>query len=207
MKSGFNESGSSTVFVQQGRDLLKIANKRRTLFVPLRRIWGTQDRRWVHRRHHVRRQIGWNQVSSVAANLELSSQQRLRGACSETDKNFRPDNFQFRIEPRAACLDFRMARFLMDASLAPLRSRPLKVLHDIRHVDFGAIKSRIAESILKNLPRRPDEGASQFVFLITGLLAYEHNPSLGWTFAKHSLRRVLPQIAAPASTCRILQTP
>ena len=90
-------------------------------------------------RHDVRREIGANQFPAIPGHPEILAQQSLRRTGPKADENLRLHNFQLRIEPRTARFDFRMARLLVNAPLAALRSFPLEVLHNIRDVYLRAV--------------------------------------------------------------------
>src|SRR6202011_2000723 len=102
----------------------------------------------------------------------------LRGSRAQADEDLRSDHPQFGIKPRAARLDFRIARLLMNAPLAPFGRRPLEMFHQIRYVYFCAVDASLSQRLIQESSRWPDKGMSRPVLLISGLLSDEHDLSL-----------------------------
>src|SRR5206468_2423378 len=155
-----------------------------------------QDGRWMRRGHHVGSEIGRNQFPAIPGHSEILAEQPLGRTGAEADENLRLHNFQLRIEPGTARFDFRMTRLLMNAPLAALRSFPFEVLHHIRDVYLGAVDSHLDENFVQKPPRGSDKRMPLPVFVIAGLLPHKHDQSLGRSFSKNRLSRVLPQITA-----------
>ena len=137
-----------------------------------------------------------NQFPAIPGHPEILAKQSLRRTGTKADENLRLHNFQLRIQPGAARFNFRMARFLVNAPLAALRSFPLEMLHNIRDVYLGAVDPHLDQNFVQKPPRGPDKRMSLPVFVIAGLLPHKHDQSLGRPLSKDGLSRVLPQIAA-----------
>jgi hypothetical protein len=115
---------------------------------------------------------------ALSCDAELFSQQGLSSGGAETHQNSRLHNEKFSGKPRATCVNLRSARLLMDASLAALSRRPLKIFHDIRDVDLGDLfKPRRA--LHPEVSRRSDKWLPHTIFLISRLFAYEHDCGFG----------------------------
>ena len=80
----------------------------------------------------------------------------------------------------------------MDSPLSTFIGRPLEVLYDICYVDFVAVDSCQAQSLIQYFSRRSYERAAGQIFLIPGLFAHEHNRRFRRPVAKHGLRRRFP---------------
>jgi len=157
---------------EQARDLFQILNESSHLGTPGFIVLGSKDRGRMHGGHHVRRQQGYNHLSALAGDTKMSSQQALRGARAQTYQNLGLDRIKLRIQPGAACLDFGIARLLMNASFPALGRRPLEVLDHIRDVDFGALDARLGKRLVKNSSCGTDERVPLSIFLITRLLSH-----------------------------------
>ena len=66
------------------------------------------------------------------------------------------------------------------------------------NVDLLAVDAGLDQGTIEHLPRRSDERLSGEIFLVAGLLADQHNSRVRRTFAKHGLRRILPERAGAA---------
>ena len=92
-----------------------------------------------------------------------------------------------RLEPRPACLDFRHSRLLVNA---PLAARlPLEVLDRVRHVHIAARNAGLLECLVQQCAGGADKGRSLPIFLVTRLLADEHDVRGARARAEHNLRR------------------
>src|SRR5579863_453936 len=143
---------------------------------------------------HVGSERGFEALSALSANAEGSSEQRLRCCCPQADKNFRLYHPQFGVEPRTAGLNLRVARLFVNAPLAAFRWCPLEMLDHIRYVHFSAVDSSLLQRLIQELAGRTNKGMASPVFLITGLLAHEHDLCPCGPFAEHGLCSVLPEV-------------
>src|SRR5436190_902827 len=129
--------------------------------------------------------------------LELPSEQCLRGGGAEANDRARLDQLDFCLEPRSTRRDFTGIRFLVDA---PLSSRlPLEVFHDVRHVDGTAIDASLLQRAVEQLPGWTDERTTSEIFGVARLLADQHQLGPARTLAEDGLRGVLPEITRPAA--------
>ncbi len=188
------------------RHFLQIASEIFSLLFARLWIGRAQDRSRMRCGHHMRREITFHHGSTISSHAKIFSQQRLRGACAKANQNLRLNNLQLRVQPRTARLNFRMARLLMNASLATLRGNPLEVLHHIGDVDFGPIDADLRQHFVEQPSCRTDERMSRFVFAISGLLSDKHYASSGRAFSEHSLRPEFPKITRFTRTGGALQT-
>src|SRR5579862_4272004 len=129
----------------------------------------------MHGRDDVRSHGRLDQLPALTGHADIPSQQRLCGGRTQADKNLRTHESELGVEPRAASLNFRVSRFLVNAALATLGERPFEMLYDIGDVNLVSVDARFMQSFVKNFPRWTDERMSGSVFLISGLLANEHN--------------------------------
>ena len=76
-------------------------------------------------------QGGRNKASALASNAEFFSQESLRSGSSQADDHLRAANGNFRVQPRTASRDFRVARLLVDAPPPPLVVSPVEMLYHV----------------------------------------------------------------------------
>ena len=138
----------------------------------------------MHRRNHVRRQFGLRKFASLAANAEISSEQGLRRGGPKTNQNFWFHESDLGVQPGSTCVDFRCARFFVNATFAPFISHPLKVLNYIRDVDFASLDACLSQRAIEEQPRRTDKGPTCEIFSISRLLANEHHLGGGYAFTE-----------------------
>src|SRR5438309_770285 len=135
----------------------------------------------MHRRNHVRRQFRFRKFASLAANAEIFSEQGLRGGGPKTNQNLWFHECDLGVQPRSTCVDFRCARFFVNATFASFISHPLKVLNYIRDVDFASLDACLSQRAIEEQPRRTDKGPTCEIFSISRLFANEHH--LGGRYA------------------------
>ena len=100
------------------------------------------------------------------------------------------------LEPRAAGGELAHARRLMDPPLAALHE--LEMLHGVRDVDPLAVQADLGQRAVEDLTGRADERRALEVFLVSRLLAHEHDPRVGRAAAEDRLRGVAIELAAGA---------
>ena len=86
----------------------------------------------------------------------------------------------------------------MNAPFAAFGRRPLKVFDNVGDIDFGAIDAGLFQRMVEQLAGRPNKRAPVAIFLITGLLANQHDGSFGSSLPENGLGGVPPQIASMA---------
>src|SRR5207237_2396702 len=87
---------------------------------------------------------------------------------------------------------------LMDTALAALFM--LEMLHDVRHEDIAAVKIAFLQGAIQKATRGPDKRTADTIFLVAGLLAYQHDRRRRGPLTTDRLCRVNIQRAALA-TC------
>jgi hypothetical protein len=130
------------------------------------------------------------------------SEHRLRGSSTQTDDNEWLNDGDFRLEPRPACRDLGVVRFLVDTTLSLFPALPLEVLHYIRDVDLLALNARVIERSIKELSSGTYEGTPLDVFAVAGLFADEHDLSRSRPFAEDGLRANFPEMTRAAASGR-----
>src|SRR5437588_10083778 len=105
---------------------------------------------------------------------------------------------QLCVQPRTAGVNLRIARLLVNTSLASFGGRPLEVFYNSCDVNLSAVDACLNQSLIQQLSRRSDKRMPRKILLIAGLLAHEHDRSVGRTLAENCLCRVLPQVTSPA---------
>lgn len=93
----------------------------------------------------------------------------------------------------------------MNTTFAAAGCFPFEVLDDVGDINAVAVDSGFGERFVENVSCRPDEGMSETIFLISGLLAHEHDRGARGTFTEDGLRCVLPKIAGFAGFRFLLQ--
>ena len=101
-------------------------------------------------------------------------------------------------QPRPTGADLVALGLVVEAPLAGLVRLPLEVLHGVRDVDVVARDASARQRALEQPARGADERVAAPIFLVTRLLAHEHQRRVRRPFAEHGLRAALPQLAAPA---------
>src|SRR5204862_593699 len=93
-------------------------------------------------------------------------------------------------EPVVAGHHLGAVRSLVDATLAA--RLPLEVLHRIGQIDVLARDSRLCQRPVEFVTGGAHERLALPIFLVSGLLADEHDARGRWTGTEHDLRRVTP---------------
>ena len=145
---------------------------------------------------HVRCKRRFDELSSLPADPKIFSQQRLSSTRTQANEDFWFHTFEFSIEPRAASLNLRIARLLVNATLSAFRRSPFKVLYHIRDINFRAIDLCLGKRLIEQPAGWPNEWTTNSVLLVAGLFANQHDYSLRRAFAKNGLGRCFPQVAS-----------
>src|SRR5688500_1033942 len=150
----------------------------------------------MNRGDGLRAERAGQQLAALLHQLEPGPHDRLRGGGAETDDEGGLDGSELRLEPRAARLDLRRARLLVDA---PLPSRlPLEMLHRVGDIDLVARDAGVRERLVEHRAGGADKRLALPILLIARLLADEHHARGARAGAEHDLRGGLIQIAAAA---------
>src|SRR6185503_543503 len=147
-----------------------------------------------------RRHVRWNKPTPVTQDLEVLPENCLGGCRPHAYDDLGSHCFNLRIQPWPAGLNLRVARLLVDSPLAALVRSPVEMLHSVGHVHFGAVDSCCGESLVENSSRRANEGMAAKVFLVTGLLADQHDGGSLCSFSENGLRGMLVKVAALAGS-------
>jgi len=84
----------------------------------------------------------------------------------------------------------------VNAPLAAFGRGPLKMLHDVRDVNFVAVDTGLHKGLVEYFSRRANKRMAREIFLISRLFAYEQDRCLGRSFSEHCLRGIFPEIAS-----------
>src|SRR5579864_5647694 len=155
--------------------------------------------------HRIRSERRVYELPALATHAELSSQERLRRGRTQANKDLRSHNSQFGVEPRAASLNFGVARLFVNAPFAPFGRRPLEMFHHVRHVYFCSINASLDEGLIQEFPRRPNKRMTSPILLISRLLADEHDLSRRGSFTEDGLSSVPPEVTGLAACSRLPQ--
>src|SRR5215207_8618298 len=99
----------------------------------------------MHRRYHVRREVGLDGHAALLRHPELPAEQSLRRGRAEADEHLRLDRLELGLEPRAARGDLRPVRLCVNA---PLAARlPLEVLDDVRDERERTVDAGLFEAL------------------------------------------------------------
>ena len=155
-------------------------------------------------RGRIRGEFGINELSTLAVHAEVLPKQRPRRGSSEAHKHLRSHHSYLRFDPRPARLNLDASRFFVDPPFASFRRRPFKVFHHIGHIDFGTGDSGFLQCAIQQLAGRSNKWMPSAVFLVSWLLADQHDPCRRRAFSKNSLGGGLPKVAhlAPAAALR-----
>jgi hypothetical protein len=93
---------------------------------------------------------------------------------AQGDHDVRLHDGELVVEPPAAGVDLARVRLLVDAPLA-LRLE-LEMLHRIGDENLASVDAGIGERAVKDAARRPHEWLAGPIFLVTRLLAHQHQP-------------------------------
>src|ERR1700730_10302484 len=179
-------------------DNFKIVDECLHLEMPSVVVRRSQDGRGMYRCHDEGSERGIDELSALTHYAEGSSQQRLRGGRTQAPQNLRLYRPQFSVKPRTTGVDFRVARLFVNALLSPNCGDPLEMFHHIGQIHLRALEPDLFQSPVEKLSSRSHKKMPGAVFLISRLLADEHDLCLRRTFAKHGLRSCLPQVAGLA---------
>src|SRR5437879_359864 len=122
----------------------------------------------MHSPYYLRSQAGADPPSSLTGHAEIISEKRLGSGRTQAHENTRLHQANLRIEPGTARLNFGRARLLMDSPLPPFIWRPFEVLYDICDINFVAVDSRQAQSLIQYFSCRSYERPSAEIFLSPG---------------------------------------
>src|SRR5205085_2393688 len=140
--------------------------------------------------------LGIHELASTAEDTETTSQKRLRSGCSQANYHFGTNDFELSIEPRPTGIDFRCARFFMNATLAPRRAFPTEMLDGIGYVDVIAINTCLGQRLVEQAAGGSHEWLTLDVLAVAWLFSHEYNAGVAAPLAKHGLRRLCPKIAS-----------
>lgn len=82
----------------------------------------------------------------------------------------------------------------------------LKVLHRIGDVTRRTINSGFCKKAVQELSGGPDEGTSEEIFLVAGLLAHDHDLGIGRAFAENGSSRRLVEWAGLAASGQLAKS-
>ena len=134
--------------------------------------------------------------ATVASDADLRSEQRLCRRGSEQHDDVRLYRGELGLPPLRARPDLGRVGLLVETHLAG--GGPLEVLDRIGDVDAVAIDSRLVEHAVEELPGGPDEGMAVAILAVAGLLAHEHQASVGRALTEHRLGRPRVEFARRA---------
>src|ERR1041384_1517967 len=107
----------------------------------------------MNRSHHNRRKCRFNDLAALACDAELLSEQALSSGGSEADDDFGFDRVNLRFKPRAASIDLRWFRFLVNATLTA--GLPFEVFAPVCDISLAAIDARQFERLIEQSSCRP----------------------------------------------------
>src|SRR6185369_15740072 len=137
------------------RDFLQVQDELFELSASCRFIGCPQDRRRMDGCRDKRRQRRLDKFSAMLGDAKLRSEQSLRRGRSQADDDPRFDDGDFRVEPGTASSYFAGIGFFVNA---PLAARfPLKMLYDIRDVNFCTVDARFFQSAIEQLAGGADK--------------------------------------------------
>jgi hypothetical protein len=150
-------------------------------------------------------ELAWSQAglplhecAAVLRDPDCGAEQRLRGGGAEADDDVRVDEPQLLDEPRPARRDVAHVRRLMDAPLAGSGLAEPEVLDRVGAIGDGAIDARLVDGLHEQPAGRTDERLTLAVLLVARLFADQDHAGGRRPRGEHRLRRVLPELAAPA---------
>src|SRR5438105_9940678 len=145
----------------------------------------------------------WNGdfLAATLRDTKRLAEERLRRGRSETHDDLRLDELHLFVEPRAACADLAVVRFLVNPTLRFLAALPLEVLHRVGDIHGVAIDSGFLERGVQQAARGAHKGMPFLVFLSARLLADNHHAGARWALAEYGLCAHHPELA-PAAHAR-----
>jgi hypothetical protein len=155
--------------------------------------------------HDVGSKFGRNQFSPLSGDTKVLSEKGLSRTRPKAHQNLRLHNLKLCVEPWAACLNLGMSRLLMDTPPTTLGRQPFEMFDHVRNINFGAIDSHFNQNLIEQLSRGARKRVTLAVFLISGLLANEHDPRPRGPFPENRLRRIFPKITASTGCRRFLK--
>ena len=155
-----------------------------------------ENRRRVVRRDGLAAGVGGDPLAAVFRDAEMLPDQRLGGRRAETDDRVGLDKFDFLLDPGPARRDLAGTGLFVDSPAAARLE--LEVFDRVRDVGLTAVDAGLAQHLVKQLARGPDERAAGEVFLVARLLADEDHAGVRGPLAEDDLGGVFVQVAALA---------
>ncbi len=112
-------------------------------------------------------------LPTLAADAKIRAEEGLGGGGAETNDDFRLQNAELRVEPRAAGGDFAGAGFFVDAALAA--RLPFKMFDGVGDVNIGAVEAGGGKGFVEEFSGRADERFAGEIFIVAGLFADKDN--------------------------------
>ena len=164
---------------------------------------GAQQRRRVQRDEHAQAVGTREPLAALAHHRDRAPEQRAGGRRAECDHGRGLHQRDLAFEPVQAGSGFALRRRLVDAALAA--QLELEVLDRVGQVERIARPAELRESTVEKLAGGPDERAAMQVFVITGLLANQHQAGAQRPFAGHRLGRAGADRARSTTLGRVAQ--
>jgi len=164
-----------------------------------------QHRRWVHRRKHRRRPLGFDGDAAPFHHAEGAPEERLCRSRSQADDHPRLDALNLRLEPGKARAHLACVGRPMKAALAPRILGPLEMLDGVRDVHVIAVDPRRIERAVEQSPGWTDERLPSLVLGVAWLLTHDHHVRGARPFTEDGLGAELIQMTAPTSFGRRAQ--
>src|SRR4051812_42763521 len=144
----------------------------------------------------MRRERALDELAALHRYLEILADHRFCGGRAKGDDDMRFYRGDLPLEPLMAGVDLALRGRLVEAPLAA--QLPFEVLHRVRDIKMLPVDTRRFQAAVEEPSGRPDEGQALLVFLVAGLLAHQHDASMGVAGAEHRLGGVRPQRAVLA---------
>src|SRR5688572_26049339 len=157
----------------------------------------------MHRREYRVREWRGNLEPTALGDPECLSQKRLRRRRAEADDDLCLHELHLLIQPRAACTNLGVIRFLVNTAFAFLAALPLEMLHRIGDVNLAPVDSRLLQGVVEQPASRTDERPPLAILLIARLFADDDDSRAWSSFAEHRLRSDHPQSAAMTRSSRL----
>lgn len=139
-----------------------------------------------------------NEPPPLPGYAELLAKESLRSSCTEADENSRADEMNLRFEPRPACKNLGVARFLVNSTLPLPGAYPTEMFHRICNVDVGPVDPDPFQRVIEQLSRGADEWPSRNILSVSRLFSHEHDFGIYTAFAENCLICSLPKITSLA---------
>ena len=179
-------------------DLLEIVDEGAHLSVARFLIGRAQDGRRMQSCSYDRRERGLHHLPTLAGDAEFAAQERLSRGCAQANQYLGLDYSQFGVKPRAASVNLRVARLLMNPSFSALIRRPFEMLHRIRDVYLAGINACLVQRLVQDFSGGSYKRTACPILLISGLLAHEHDSCFRSAFSEDGLRARLGEGASKA---------